>query len=470
MDKSKLIKMLVGFMPLLLLLTDPPAGMDPRAWGLFPFYAGAILMVMLRPFGEATALAIFLGLYAVIQRGLGVSLSGFSLGMTWLVVGAYIIAQAFRDTNLGQRIAFWMIGLFGRSSLGLGYAAAFSDFIIAPVTPSNAARTGGIILPIFGSIAEALGSYPDKNPRGIGAYLCVLLYVITMCTGITFLTGYAANTVAWQLAKDMLGLEISWIQWTTAFIVPAGCVLLLAPWLMHKVYRPEIDKIDNKRIAAEGLAKIGPMSRNEKILLVCFVFAIIGWATSSYTKIAAAGVVFGFIAVCLITGVLKWEKIATNGQVWTTLMWYGGILGLATAMNKFKFFNWMAQQLQLYIDFSQFSHIGLLILLVIGGTSCRYLFVSCGAYMASVIPVQFTIGLAAGLPKWDMFLVFLMCGVMGAILTHYANAAGPVLFGRGYVSVKRWWMLGLFFTLVSYVIFAVIGVPYWSAIGLFTSL
>ena len=63
-------------------------------------------------------------------------------------------------------------------------------------------------------------------------------------------------------------------------------------------------------------------------------------------------------------------------------------------------------------------------------------FVSCGAYMASVLPVQFTIGLAAGLPAWDMFLVFLMCGVMGAILTHYANAAGPVLFGGGYVSVK----------------------------------
>ena len=92
------------------------------------------------------------------------------------------------------------------------------------------------------------------------------------------------------------------------------------------------------------------------------------------------------------------------------------------------------------------------------------------AYMASVLPVQFTIGLAAGLPAWDMFLVFLMCGVMGAILTHYANAAGPVLFGGGYVSVKTWWLIGLFFTLLSYIIFALVGVPYWSMLGLFTSL
>ena len=148
--------------------------------------------------------------------------------MTWLVVGAYIIAQAFRDTNLGKRISFWMIRIFGRSTLGLGYAAAFADFIIAPVTPSNAARTGGIIYPIFLSVAESLGSYPDKNPRGFGAYISVLLYVVTMCTGITFLTGYAANTVAWALADQMLGLHITWLQWTTAFILPAGIVLLIA--------------------------------------------------------------------------------------------------------------------------------------------------------------------------------------------------------------------------------------------------
>ena len=56
--------------------------MDPKAWGLFPFYAGAILMVMLRPVGEATALAIFLGLYAVMMRGHTVALSGFALTMT----------------------------------------------------------------------------------------------------------------------------------------------------------------------------------------------------------------------------------------------------------------------------------------------------------------------------------------------------------------------------------------------------
>lgn len=470
MDRNRLIKLVVCFVPLLLLFVDPPEGMNPKAWGLFPFYAGAILGVMLRPLGEAAIMMIFLGLYAVIMRGHSVALSGFALTMTWLVVGAFVIAQAFRDTNLGKRIAYTLIGIFGRTPLGLGYAAAFSDFVIAPVTPSNAARTGGIIYPIFKSVAEALGSTPDHNPRAIGSYLSMLLYIVTMTTGITFLTGYAANTVAWSLASEILKLDISWLQWTTAFIVPSLVILVVSPWLMYKIYKPTIGVIDNKRTAREGLEAIGPMSRNEKILLGLFVLAIAGWATSSYTKVNSTGVVLGFIALGILFGVLDWKKIAVNEQVWSTLAWYGGILGMAGALNKFEFFSWMAHQLQLYVDFSSFSHLGLLLLLVVAGTACRYLFVSCGAYMASVLPVQFTIGLAAGLPVWDMFLVFLTCGVMGALVTHYANAAGPVLFGGGYVPVKVWWIIGLFFTLFSYVIFALIGVPYWSAIGLFASL
>ena len=78
MDTKRLIKFLIAFSPLLLLLTDVPEGMDPKAWHLFPYYAGAILMVMLQPVGEATALLIFLGLYAVMQKGHVVALSGFS--------------------------------------------------------------------------------------------------------------------------------------------------------------------------------------------------------------------------------------------------------------------------------------------------------------------------------------------------------------------------------------------------------
>ena len=98
------------------------------------------------------------------------------------------------------------------------------------------------------------------------------------------------------MTDQILGLQISWIQWTISFIVPAGVVLLLAPLIIYKIYKPTIGKIDNKRIAAEGLKDLGPISRNEKILLVLFLLAIILWSTSSYTKINSTAVVLAFIA------------------------------------------------------------------------------------------------------------------------------------------------------------------------------
>ena len=75
MKKSQIIKILVCFLPLLLLLLPAPAGMNPKAWELFPFYAGAILGIMLHPFSEAAILLIFLGFYSVTMKGQAVALS-----------------------------------------------------------------------------------------------------------------------------------------------------------------------------------------------------------------------------------------------------------------------------------------------------------------------------------------------------------------------------------------------------------
>nr|WP_252895823.1 anion permease [Veillonella rogosae] len=64
-----------------------------------------------------------------------------------------------------------MISAFGSSSLRLAYALALSDLILAPATPSNTARVGGVIMPITTSLAKAFGSEPQDGPRKIGSFL-----------------------------------------------------------------------------------------------------------------------------------------------------------------------------------------------------------------------------------------------------------------------------------------------------------
>ncbi len=105
-------------------------------------------------------------------------LLGYSNSVTWLVFSAFMVSSAFIKTGLGRRIAYILIGKFGSSSLGLGYVAAITDLILSPATPSNTARTGGIVYPIFLIIASALGSEPGPSARVFGAYLSLLLYEI----------------------------------------------------------------------------------------------------------------------------------------------------------------------------------------------------------------------------------------------------------------------------------------------------
>ena len=63
--------------------------------------------------------------------------------------------------------------MLGKSSLGLSYGMAITDLVLAPATPSNTARAGGVIYPIIRSLAEVNGSTnetPEKR-RKLGSYL-----------------------------------------------------------------------------------------------------------------------------------------------------------------------------------------------------------------------------------------------------------------------------------------------------------
>lgn len=81
----------------------------------------------------------------------------------WLIFAAFMIGIGYENSGLGRRIALFLVAKLGKSSLGLGYAIAITDLVLAPFIPSNAARSGGTIYPIVSSICPMFDLYPDKN-------------------------------------------------------------------------------------------------------------------------------------------------------------------------------------------------------------------------------------------------------------------------------------------------------------------
>jgi DASS family divalent anion:Na+ symporter len=467
MKKTLIRAAITILIPVLILLAPVPAGLPVIAWKLFAIYVGAILGMMLRPVPEAVVLLVAIAVSSIFFKNTGVVLAGFASPTTWLVFSAFMLGQAFIETGLGKRIAFLLIGTrLGRTTLGLGYVAAFTDLIISPATPSNTARTGGLVYPIFRSLAVTLGSEPGPTSRRIGGYLSLLLYQISITTAHIFLTASATNLIVTTFAKSILNVDVSWMQWAQAITPPALLILLLLPWIVYKLYPPEIKQIDNRTISEHGLAEMGRATRREKTLACLFVLALIGWATGGITKIDATAVAVGFVAACLVTGVVSWNSLSSAKGAWSILLWYGGIIGLADGLAKAGFFSWLTKVISRNFSFAGYGTITMLLILLLLSCGVRYFFASLAPFCTTFIPVLFTIGLVANVPKWPLIFLMGAASEFGCLLTHYSNAVAPVLFSPGYVDQATWWKVGHIIAFICGVIYMTLGLGYWKLLGL----
>ena len=243
---------------------------------------------------------------------------------------------------------------------------------------------------------------------------------------------------------------------------------------------PELKKVDNKKIAEDGLRELGPMSTKEKFLVALFILALLGWIMHSVLKeffgmtkfmgvkiaMNATSVAVGIMALTFITGVMSWDELLKNKSGWSTLIWFGGIVGLSDVLTKMKFFSWLAVVMKSYMNFGDNATLALWVI-VFASVAVRYLFASGTAYVAAMLPVFLTVGMAAGANPMALALALAASNSYGGALTHYGGAAAPIIFGAGYNTTKSWWTIGGVVGIISFVFMMTIGVGWWKLLGLF---
>lgn len=62
--------------------------------------------------------------------------------LRWLIAIAFWLSGGFIKSGLGNRIAYGIVSLFGKTTLGLTYSLVFAEALLAPAIPSVAARAG----------------------------------------------------------------------------------------------------------------------------------------------------------------------------------------------------------------------------------------------------------------------------------------------------------------------------------------
>ena len=442
-----------------------PEGLKPQVWQLFGIYLATIVGLVLKPFPVPITVLLGVATSSILLSNTKDVLAGYSNTALWLIFAAFALSVAFGKTGLGHRIAYYLVRAFGSTTLRLGYVTAFLDLILSPATPSNTARAAGIVYPINLSIAEAVGSYPGETAKKAGAYLLQNGYFATKVTSFLFATAMAPNLLALDFITKLTGVSLNWGQWALAMFVPGFIMLMFIPIIGYMYERPSVKEIDNKKIAADGLAELGPMKASEKGLIVIAILAILGWVLPTFGfKIDATAVAIVAMLATFVFGIIKWDDLLQTKAAWNTLIWFGGILGLSSALTKGKFFEWLAKYLEVHMNFG-LDPFMMLILISVISVAVRYFFASGTAYISAMLPVFLIVGINAGIDPTLLAFILIGTNSYGGSVTHYGAAPGPIIFSAGYNNVKDWWTVGLISAVVCLVLNYVIGIPWWKITG-----
>ncbi|THF52691.1 anion permease [Flavobacterium supellecticarium] len=454
-------------------LIPQPDGVTPEAWHLFAIFVATILGIILKAAPMGTMCMIAIGITAFSQvlapgeagKSITLALRGFGDKVIWLIGISFFIARGFIKTGLGNRIAFLFIRIFGKSSLGLAYGLGLADLCLAPAIPSNTARGGGIIYPIMKSMAISFGSEPDKpeTHRKLGSYLTLNSYNMNLIASSMFLTGTASNPMCQKFAAD-LGITISWMSWAIAAIIPGLVSFFVIPFVLYKLYPPELKKTgDAPQMAAKKLTEMGPVTRNEWLMLLAFFILLFLWITGDLFSIDATTTAFIGLIMLLLTSVLTWEDIKSEKGAWDTIVWFSVLVMMASSLNELGFIGWFSNLVKVQIGDLSWQIAFPVIILVYFFS--HYLFASATAHVAAMYAALLGVGVSMGIP--GLLLAF-MLGFIGSLygtLTHYGHGPAPVFFGSGYVDLKNWWLRGLETGLILLLIYMTIGGLWMKIIG-----
>lgn len=462
-DKKYLKFVFVIFVGLCIWFSPRPDQVAPAAWHLFALFVATIIGVILRPFPMGV-IAILSLTISIVTGTLTLSdaMSGFGNEIVWLVIFAFFISRGFIATGLGLRVAYKIMGFFGKHCLGLGYGLVLTDLILAPTIPSVTARIGGVVYPILKSVTD-LFTGNSHDPK-VGAFLTQATFQGSMITSAMFLTSMAGNLLVSELARAH-GVEITWASWAIAAIVPGLLSLLAVPYLIFWIVKPTIRHTPHVRdMAKEKHRGLGKMKIREWIMFGTFLLLIFLWTVGPYFAMKATVAAMIGISILLVTKIIQWKDVLEEHGAWDTLIWFSTLITFASYLKKLGFTTWFSEAIILHVNGLEWIW-GFTIISLIYFYS-HYFFASCVSHIGAMYTGFLIISIAIGTPAaLAAFTLGFFSSLMGA-LTHYGTGQAPILFAMGYMTTAEWWKIGFFSSLVNIVIWVGIGGIWWKVLGI----
>lgn len=393
-----------------------------------------------------------------------VALESFASTSVYLMVGAFILANAMTKSGLADRLTYVIMSIVGTSTKAISLGIVLVNIVMAFLVPSSLARTA-ILIPVCMGIFHVFGQKGRTN------FSTSILLILTM-TNATMGAGIFTATVPNPVTVDYLakvGQIVTYGDWFIYGFPPALLMTFFTWWFILRVFPPEIKELPNgDEFVKQKLAEMGPLSSIEKRAMVVFALVVILWATGGWTKIdptiaALAGILLFFIPKF---GFMTWSDVNKN-MSWQLIFVAGGGIGLGNILMKTGAAKWFADTTFSMLGLAGTSILFMLIVIMFIIQYMHLLFVGTTAMATSFIPIVMAMADTAGVNPMVFALPAAMIIGGYPLLMFYSTTPNIAVYGTGLLRVEDFPKVGFAICLVAVIVYALCATTYWRWLGMF---
>ncbi len=440
-----------------------PHSLSVSSWQLFAIFSSTIASLITKPMQISSIALVVLAIVTSVNIiPIQQALDGFASPVIWLILIVCFIARSIIKVGLSNRIAYNFMKIFGGSRIGLSYSIILTETLIAPFVLSPTARAGGIIIPVYNSMAKFVTN--EKDSSQLKNFLAQVYVQATCITGAMFLTGTSSNPLINKIALEQ-GIHISWLFWALAASVPAIVSLLILPYSVRR-YFPEdfIEKVDFKSLAKDKLVELGPIKKNEWIVILTVVGILLLWIMGAKYCISSISATLIGLSILLLTRILNFDEILAEKEAWNIFIWFSVLVMLSQNLQSCGVITYFSEILRTFVP-NQNWYIGLASITLVYFYS-HYLFAGALSHVSSMYSVFLSLALGIGAPPVLAALVLAFSSSLFMSITHYAGASTAVIFSNSSIDIPKWWKIGFNISGINLIIWSTIGVIWWKFLGL----
>lgn len=287
--------------------------------------------------------------------------------VVWLMIGAFIIGAALKESGLAERLTFFILSKAKTKNhivYGVG-SVLFATVFFIPSTSGRAALS----MPILNQLRQQLTASEQS-------FLAMLAPVIILISTSASIIGAGSHLIGIGLLESTVDQSISFIRWVIWGLPFALVMTVLSIFVLKQMLWPKdsIKEINMKTTQDAPSEK--SMNSKEKKTLILMVFLIAGWLTEGLHgyDIAFITMVGAILVMTPNYGIINWKQ-GMKSVSWNLIVFVAAATALGKILVDTGVVDWMESKmlglLHFVVDAPEWTIV--LIILLVTVTSHFYI-------------------------------------------------------------------------------------------------